>query len=128
MDPKTHLTKLFREALQQKIPEAADIELTFERPRDPSHGDLATNVAMQLARKLKRKPRELADLLVGFFQLDLSGKDAYVEKMEVAGAGFINIRLKQDSKTQIVRQILDSGTTYGRSKAEIPQKVQVEFV
>jgi arginyl-tRNA synthetase len=63
MDIKAHLEALFREAIRQKIPEGADVELVFERPRDPAHGDLATNVAMQLARRLKRKPRELADLL-----------------------------------------------------------------
>ena len=83
---------------------------------------------MQLARRLKRKPRELADLLVGFFNLGIVGKDPYIEKMEIAGAGFINVRLKQASKTQIVREILQSGASFGRVKAAKPEKVQVEFV
>ncbi|HEY8070330.1 MAG TPA: arginine--tRNA ligase [Burkholderiales bacterium] len=128
MDAKAHLTRLFQDALKQVAPEAADTEVHLERPRDPSHGDLATNVAMQLARRLKRKPRELADLLVGFFNLGIVGKDPYIEKMEIAGAGFINVRLKQASKTQIVREILQSGASFGRVKAAKPEKVQVEFV
>ena len=93
MDAKTHLTRLFQEALRKVAPEAADTEIHLERPRDPAHGDLATNVAMQLARHLKRKPRELAELVVGYFRLEVIGKDGYVESMEIAGAGFINIRL-----------------------------------
>ena len=59
MDIKDELAGLFRDAIREKIPEASDVEVTFERPRDPSHGDLATNIAMQIAKKLKRKPRAL---------------------------------------------------------------------
>ena len=128
MDAKTHLTRLFQEALRKVAPEAADTEIHLERPRDPAHGDLATNLAMQLARHLKRKPRELAELVVGYFRREIIGKDGYVESMEIAGAGFINIRLKQTSKTQIVRQVLDAGTAFGRGKSQKAQKVQVEFV
>ena len=128
MDAKTHLTRLFQEALRKVAPEAADTQIHLERPRDPAHGDLATNLAMQLARHLKRKPRELAELVVGYFRREIIGKDGYVESMEIAGAGFINIRLKQTSKTQIVRQVLDAGTAFGRGKSQKAQKVQVEFV
>ena len=128
MDAKTHLTRLFQEALRKVAPEAADTEIHLERPRDPAHGDLATNLAMRLARHLKRKPRELAELVVGYFRREIIGKDGYVESMEIAGAGFINIRLKQTSKTQIVRQVLDAGTAFGRGKSQKAQKVQVEFV
>jgi len=127
MDAKTHLTELFQDALKQVAPEAAGMEIHFERPRDPTHGDLATNIAMQLARSLKRNPRQLAEGLVGFLQPGLA-ENKYVEKMEIAGAGFINIRLKQASKTQIVREILESGASFGRAKAAKPEKVQVEFV
>ena len=125
MDAKTQLTALFREALRKIAPEAADTEIHFERPRDAAHGDLATNIAMQLARKLKRDPRQIADALLDY----LRPKAAHtVASLEVAGAGFINIRLKQSSKTQIVRQILDAGTGFGRAKAERAQQIQVEFV
>ena len=128
MDAKTHLTRLFQEALRKVAPEAADTEIHLERPRDPTHGDLATNVAMQLAKRLKRKPRELADLVVGFFRQEVIGRDIYIDSLEIAGAGFINIRLKQSSKTQIVRQILDAGAGFGRAKAVTALKIQVEFV
>jgi arginyl-tRNA synthetase len=128
MDAKTHLTRLFQEALKKVAPEAADTEIHVERPRDPSHGDFATNVAMQLARRLKRKPRELADLVVDYFRLEVLGTDSYVDSMEVAGAGFINIRLKESSKTQIIRRILDAGATFGRGIPAKAQKIQVEFV
>jgi arginyl-tRNA synthetase len=123
MDIKDHLAGLFREAIRQKIPEGSDIEITFERPRDPSHGDLATNVAMQLARKLKRKPREIADLLL---QAGISSP--HIESLEVAGAGFINVRLKATAKTDIIPAILAAGTSYGRGRAEKPEKAMVEFV
>ena len=127
MDAKTHLTRLFQDALKEVAPEAAGMEIHFERPRDPAHGDLATNIAMQLARSLKRNPRQLAERLVGSVQPGLAG-NKFIEKMEIAGAGFINIRLKQASKTQIVREILESGAGFGRVKAAKPEKVQVEFV
>jgi len=124
MDTKAQLAVLFKEALKAKIPEAGDLEITFERPRDPAHGDLATNVAMQLARQLKRKPREIAHQLLAFF----SGGNELIEKIDVAGAGFINIRLRQSSKTQIVRRALEEGAAFGRAGAARPEKVQVEFV
>jgi len=125
VDPRTLLTTLFREALGEIAPEAADTEIHFERPRDAAHGDLATNVAMQLARRLKRNPRQLAEALLERLRPKAS---ASVESLEVAGAGFINIRLKQASKTRIVREILDSGANFGRAKAVTPEKVMVEFV
>ena len=128
MDAKTHLTRRFQEALRKVAPEAADTEIHLERPRDPTHGDLATNVAMQLARRLKRKPRDLAELVVGFFRQEIIGKDLYIDGMEIAGAGFINIRLKRSTKTQIVRVILDAGAAFGRAKAEKAYKTQIEFV
>ena len=125
MDEKTQLTSLFREALKEFAPEEVDMEIHFERPRDASHGDLATNVAMQLARKLKRNPRQIADALLEI----LRPKAAHaVQSLEVAGAGFINIRLKQASKTRIVPEVLAAGANFGRAKTAAPQQVQVEFV
>src|SRR4029079_2875230 len=121
MDIKDQLAGLFRDAIREKIPEASDIEITFERPRDPSHGDLATNVAMQSARKLKRKPREVAELLSGI-------SAAQIEALEIAGPGFINIRLKAGAKTDIIPQVLASGAAFGRRKQDKPEKIQVEFV
>ena len=89
MDAKTHLTRLFQDALKEVAPEAAGMEIHFERPRDPAHGDLATNVAMQLARSLKRNPRQLAEALLAFLRPRIAGE---LDSMEIAGAGFINTR------------------------------------
>src|SRR5689334_23831062 len=121
MDIKDQLATLFRDAIREKIPEASDIEISFERPRDPSHGDLATNVAMQIARKLKRKPRDVAELLRGI-------ADPQIESLEIAGPGFINIRLKAGAKTDVIPQVLAAGAAYGRNRADQPEKIQVEFV
>lgn len=125
MDAKTQLTALFREALREIAPEAADMEIHFERPRDAAHGDLATNVAMQLARTLKRNPRQIAEALLAALQPKAA--DA-AESLEVAGAGFINIRLKQASKAGIVRHALQAGAAFGRAHAALPERVQIEFV
>jgi arginyl-tRNA synthetase len=125
MDAKTQLTALFREALRDVAPEAADAEIVFERPRDPAHGDLATNIAMQLARTLKKNPRQIAEALLERLRPAAS---ATADGLEIAGAGFINIRLKQASKTQVVRAVLESGAAFGRAPSPQGEKVQVEFV
>jgi arginyl-tRNA synthetase len=125
MDAKTQLSGLFQDALKEVAPEAAGTEIHFERPRDPAHGDLATNIAMQLARSLKRNPRQIAEALLTSLRPRIAG---LVDSMEIAGAGFINIRLKQADKTQIVRRILSEGASFGRAATGQKQKVQVEFV
>ena len=125
MDTKAQLETLFRETLAELFPEGAGTEVAFERPRDPSHGDLATNVALQLARPLRRKPREVAEALVAAL---LAKHGARFDAVSVAGPGFINIRLKQDAKTEVVRRILEAGASWGRARAAAPQKIQVEFV
>ena len=125
MDAKSQLSGLFQDALKEVAPEAAGTEIHFERPRDPAHGDLATNIAMQLARTLKRNPRQIAEALLASLRPRLAD---LVDTMEIAGAGFINIRLKQAEKTQIVRRILSEGAGFGRATTAQKQKVQVEFV
>jgi arginyl-tRNA synthetase len=62
-DAKTHLAALIRDALAKVAPEAADAEILLERPRDPAHGDFACSVALQLAKRLKKNPRQLAEAL-----------------------------------------------------------------
>jgi arginyl-tRNA synthetase len=120
-DPKTHLAELLRAALASVAPGAsADIQL--ERPRDPSHGDFASNLAMQLARALKENPRKIAERLV--HELPPS---PLVQKAEVAGAGFINFRLASAAKTDVVKAVLARGEDYGRGAAT-GNKIQVEFV
>src|SRR5680860_15278 len=99
-------------------------EITFERPRNPEHGDLATNIAMAQARHLGRPPRQIAEELVQ--RLDLS--EARIRSAEVAGPGFINFRLAGDVVYDGLRAIIHQGERFGRTDAEDHGPVVVEFV
>jgi arginyl-tRNA synthetase len=100
------------------------VDIVLERPRNPEHGDFASNVAMTLARPLRRAPRQIAEDLVA--RLDLSG--AGIDSAEVAGPGFINFRLTGDYLRDGLRDIVVSGAGYGRSEAGAGRQVMVEFV
>ena len=122
-DIKAHLADLLQTALKSVAPDHAATPIALERPKQESHGDFAANVAMQLARELKKNPREIAQQLVN--ELPPS---AWVEKVDIAGAGFINFTLKAAAKTAVVQAVLAKAGEYGRSNAGGRQKVQVEFV
>ena len=96
----------------------------LERPRDPAHGDWATNLAMTLAKPLGKKPRDIAELLVA--KLDLAA--AGVSATEIAGPGFINFRLDPGAHTRPLADILTQGAAYGRSTVASDARVNVEFV
>ncbi len=102
----------------------ADIEPLLERPRDPAFGDWATNVAMVLAKPLGRKPRELAQELVATLDMKAAG----LAGAEVAGPGFINLRMSADTVADGLRALVASGERYGRSESGAGQPVVVEFV
>ena len=121
-DPKTHLAELLRSALKSVAPDHADTVIELDRPNQASHGDFASNLALQLAKALKRSPRELAGLLLA--ELPPS---AQVSKAEVAGAGFINFTLAASAKTAVVGAVLAAGADFGRGRKS-GLKVQVEFV
>jgi arginyl-tRNA synthetase len=122
-DPKIHLSELLRAALTSVAPGQKVADIVIERPRDPSHGDFASNLALQLARELKANPRQIADRLV--HELPVSG---WVDKAEVAGAGFINFRLAASARTQVVKEVLARGPDFGKRVGGKRPKVQVEFV
>lgn len=122
IDPKNLLIELIRAALRSVAPEHGDSPIVLERPRQAGHGDFATNIAMQLARTLKRRPQDLAKLLCA--ELPLS---QWVEKAETAGAGFINFTFAPALKTAVVREALAQGKDWGRG-ADKGVKAQVEFV
>ncbi|KWZ73010.1 arginine--tRNA ligase [Winkia neuii] len=94
-----------------------------ERPRNREHGDWATNVAMQLAKKAQTNPRALATLLSG----ELETVDG-ISSVEVAGPGFLNIRLSAASAGQLAQTILEQGPAYGRNQSQKGAKVNLEFV
>ncbi len=100
------------------------IEPLLERPRDPAHGEWATNLAMTLARSLRRAPRDIAQALVQ--QLDLHR--AGVERIEVAGAGFINFHLETAAHARGLADIVERGADVGRADVGRGQPVNVEFV
>ena len=122
-DIKGHLAELLQAALKSVAPDHAATPIVLERPKQESHGDFAANVAMQLARALKKNPREIAQQLVN--ELPAS---SWVEKVDIAGAGFINFTLKAAAKTAVVEAVLTRGGNFGRSTAGGQQKVQVEYV
>jgi arginyl-tRNA synthetase len=97
--------------------------VTIERPRNPEHGDYATNLALQVAKKVGVAPRDLA----GWLAEALTGRDG-VANADVAGPGFINLRLAADAQGEIVRQVLEAGETYGRGTALDGRKINLEFV
>ncbi|XCB30692.1 arginine--tRNA ligase [Arcanobacterium hippocoleae] len=98
-------------------------EVKVERPRSREHGDWATNVALQLAKKAGTNPRALAETLIGRL-LENPG----IAKAEAAGPGFINITLDSRAAGELARTILTQGTQYGRSNAAQGKKVNLEFV
>lgn len=97
-------------------------EIVIEKSKDPLHGDYASNVAMQLTRVLKRNPREIASLLISDIDSSL------FDKIEIAGPGFINFFVKQDSLKGIIEQIVTLNDHYGENDFGNHQKVNVEFV
>ena len=113
-------------SIQQALKEAgADIELDkiiIERSKDKTHGDYATTVAMQMAKTLHKSPRDIASLIVEKMNCDI------VDKIEIAGPGFINFFMKADSLSQIIKVIIDKGDKYGESQTENKDKINVEFV
>jgi arginyl-tRNA synthetase len=123
---KQQIIDLFQAAL---APIVAGTELqpnvALERPRDPSHGDIACNIAMQLAKPLKKNPRELAQAIVTYL---LANKGDLIETAEIAGPGFINLRVAAAAKQAVVRTILKESAEFGKGKSGAGKKVMVEFV
>jgi arginyl-tRNA synthetase len=120
---RAHLTELVARALAGVAPAVPAGTVTIERPRDPAHGDYATTVALQVAKALKSPPRKVAEQLVAA----LPASD-WIERPEIAGAGFINFRLRPRAKQRLVRAILERGADYGRSDRGQGAAVMVEFV
>ena len=98
--------------------------ITLERPRDPSHGDLATNVALTLAKPLSRSPRQIAEEIAQRLDLDAAGVDA----VQVAGPGFLNFHLATGTVASVLDDILDADEDWGRSDVGQGRAVMVEFV
>ena len=122
-DLRSHLTDLLHAALQVVAPGAGPVPILLERPKSVQHGDFASGLAMQLAKRMKRNPREIAQALVAALPDSPS-----LDKAEVAGAGFVNLYLKPAAKQRVVRTTLENGRAFGRVNLGRGRKVQVEFV
>ena len=122
---KEQLLAALGDALAEIAPGAA-IEPAFESPKQAAHGDLACTAAMQLARPQKKNPRELAGALIAALQARPAVQQ-WVEALEIAGPGFINIRLRPAARQQVVAQVLAEGAGFGQAAAN-GRKVMVEFV
>ena len=99
-------------------------DVLLERPKDPAHGDVATNLALALAKTLKEKPRDVAGKLIAALQLP----PGFVRKVEIAGPGFINFFLAGEQVVAVLPVILAAGAGYGQSNVGRGAKVNVEFV
>ena len=112
---KQQITRLFQNAVDsltegQNLPKNPVISL--ERPRDASHGDIACNIAMQLAKPLKRNPREIAQTILDSVLTAPAHKDL-IESGEIAGPGFINLRLTAAAKQRVVKTVMEQKEKYG---------------
>ncbi|HEY7775042.1 MAG TPA: arginine--tRNA ligase [Kineobactrum sp.] len=125
---KEELSQLIQQALdtlaaEGTLPPATRPVITIDRTRDPSHGDLASNVALTLAKTAGKNPRDLAAMICAALP-----QAAFISKTEIAGPGFINFFLTSDSSQAVIGRILAAGAGYGCSDTGRARKVQVEFV
>ncbi|KAA6451055.1 arginine--tRNA ligase [Bacillus swezeyi] len=129
-----NIVEQMKDVLKQEIKEAVikaglaeekDIpEVVLEVPKDKSHGDYSTNMAMQLARIAKKAPRNIAEEIVSSFD---KGK-ASIDKLDIAGPGFINFYMDNQYLTKLIPAVLEAGEAYGETSIGGGERVQVEFV
>lgn len=112
------------EAVQKAELTTEPMEIHLESPKDKANGDYATNIAMQLTRIAKKAPRAIAEAIVK----NLDKESANIEKVEIAGPGFINITIKKDYLLDVVKTVLEQKEDYGRTNSGAGERIQVEFV
>ena len=125
---KSHLLQLLLPVAQSIHPEILANSIQLDRPKSIEHGDFSSNLAMMLAKPLKKNPRELATLII-----EKLPPSSFIEKVEIAGAGFINFYLNEKARTFIIHEILKNPDAYGQNTSGHDekgksQKVQIEFV
>ena len=120
---KTQLASIIFSALDQILDDSSIIDIHIERPKTLEHGDYSTNIALQLTKILKKNPREIAQLII-----EKIGLDPSIDRLEIAGPGFINFYLSAAGKSSIIKNIFTQSINYGHNEAGKNQKLQVEFV
>jgi arginyl-tRNA synthetase len=125
LEQQNTLIARIQAAVTAVLPDATP-SILLERPKVAAHGDLATNVAMQLAKPAKRQPRELAEAILAVLMADPQAR-SLIDQAELAGPGFINFRLTHSARTAVMATIAQQGQAFGRAPRKA-QKVLVEFV
>lgn len=120
---KSHFVELFQNAASKVASPDLTFSIELVRTKQAKHGDYSCNLAMQLAKPLHKNPREIATLLI-----DALPSSPYLEKVEIAGAGFINLFLKISAKQQFPAYVLQYGSNFGHRNIGTGKKIQVEFV
>lgn len=125
---KQEISQLIQQALdvlavQGELPSDLDAKIQIDRTRDQSHGDLASNIALSLAKAAGKKPRDLATLICAALP-----QSSVLDRTEIAGPGFINFFLSADSSHAVIHQIFEQGERFGTSDTGAGRKIQVEFV
>ena len=122
-DLKSNLEAVLIDAVRAVVPDCADTPIALDRPKQAAHGDYASNVALSLAKRARRNPRELAQALVAALPAS-----PLIERAEIAGAGFINLFVSPAARQAIVARVLAERGAFGRSQAHAGERVMVEFV
>ena len=126
IDPKRRIADALSRIVGETMPSTIDmVPVEVERPRDRAHGDYATNAALALAKHARRNPRELART---FADALVAALPDVVESADVAGPGFVNVRVVQSARQAVVRAILHAKDNFGKSDALASQRIIVEFV
>jgi len=120
---KKYLSGLFT-GLKNNFELSEEIEVSFDIPKNESHGDFSTNIAMLIAKRLDKKPRDLAQEIIYSLNFDRS----IISKVEVAGPGFINFYFTPEYISSSVKKILEEGKQFGRSDSNKGKRAIIEFV
>jgi len=124
---KDQLKDLLNKCIQDLISKGTLIEMPskvrIDHTKDNSHGDYATNIALMLSKQAKMNPVDLAKIIVG--QLE---ETSFINKIEIAGPGFINFFMSEESSSSVVKEIIDQGARYGRSEIGQGKRVLLEYV
>ncbi|HQY48087.1 MAG TPA: arginine--tRNA ligase, partial [Usitatibacteraceae bacterium] len=122
-NPKTRLAELVAEAVRKAFPGSGEATVDLDRPKSADHGDFATNVALQLAKRVGMRPRDAAQAIVAAL-----GGAPEIAKTDIAGPGFINFTLSKASRFGVVAAIQAAGAGFGRGRAGEGRTIMVEFV
>jgi arginyl-tRNA synthetase len=124
-DARSLIERSIADAAASIAPDAQDLDIAVERPKQAAHGDYASNVALVLGKRVKRNPREIATLVAMTLSESLEGT---LEKVEIAGPGFLNVFLTPAARQAVVPRILEERERFGRGESLAGQQTMVEFV